>query len=49
MKKSDEITPFATHFGEETPQESHFLDENGKQLVDMSNPTRLGDEGDESC
>ncbi len=49
MKKSDEITPFAARFGEKTPQESHFLKEDGEQLVDMSNPTGLGDESDEAC
>ncbi len=43
------VVPFAAHFGENLPSEDSFVDKDGTLLFDMSNPTHLGDEGDESC
>ena len=47
-ERSTAIVPFAARFGEEPPSQVFFRDENGVQLVEMSNPTHVGDCGDEA-
>ncbi len=41
--------PFAVHFGEDSPTNDSLVGKDGVLLFDMSNPTHLGDEGDEAC
>lgn len=49
MKDQSSTIPFAVKFGSAPLATESFKDAEGNLIVEMSNPTHIGDEGDEAC
>jgi len=49
MEVETKVSPFAVRFGETLSSEKSFIGKDGVLLVEMSNATHLGQEGDEAC